>query len=244
MKLYTFVQRNMKEILRDKVNVFFGIFFPILLLVMLTLSQSNIPVEQFPLYNLTPGIAVFGLSFISLFSGLLIAKDRSSSFMMRMKCSPMKATDFIFGYMIPFVPLAFIQTVVCYSVALCLGLTWSFLIIPCILVNTCISLFFISIGLLSGTFLTDKQVSSLLGALLTNLVAWLSGTWFDVGLVGGFFEKIANALPFIHMVDLGRNMYQGSWDLALSNFMWVCCYTIVVLCVAIYLFSKKEMRVK
>jgi len=88
VKLLAFASRNSKEILRDKLNLAFGIGFPVVLLLLLTAIQSNIPVPLFVIDHLAPGIAVFGLSFVSLFSGMLIAKDRTSSFMLRLFTSP------------------------------------------------------------------------------------------------------------------------------------------------------------
>lgn len=90
MKTLSFSVRNTKEILRDKLNLAFGLGFPVVVL-LLSLIQSNIPVELFAIDKLAPGIAVFGLSFISLFSGMLIAKDRTSAFMLRLFASPMMA---------------------------------------------------------------------------------------------------------------------------------------------------------
>ena len=84
MKMLSFASRNSKEILRDRLNLAFGIGFPIVLLLLLSLIQSNIPVELFAIEKLSPGVAVFGLSFISLFSGMVIARDRTRSFMLRL----------------------------------------------------------------------------------------------------------------------------------------------------------------
>ncbi|MGX8832586.1 ABC transporter permease [Amedibacillus sp. YH-ame6] len=239
MKTLTFASRNTKEILRDKVNLFFGIVFPVLLLGLLTLIQSNLPVEQFPLRTLAPGIAVFGLSFISMFSGFLIAKDRTSSFMMRLMSSPMKSYNFIGGYVLPLIPMSFIQTTICYIAALCLGLPFSIRIIACIVASVPISLIFISIGLICGTLFTDKQVGSLCGAVLTNLVAWLSSTWFDVSLVGGWFENLANALPFLHAVNLGRNIYAGNWNMLGNDFVVILMYALILSVISIYVFTRK-----
>jgi len=121
MKTLAFAIRNAKEMLRDKLNLVFGIGFPVIVLLLLSLIQSNIPVDLFEIEQLAPGIAVFGLSFISLFSGMLIAKDRTGAFMLRLFTSPMTAPHFILGYTAPLVPLAAAQMAVCYAVALLLG---------------------------------------------------------------------------------------------------------------------------
>ena len=65
MKLMSFALRNTKEILRDKLNIFFGLGFPLVILLLLTVIQSNVPVELFALNKLTPGIVLFGFSFVS-----------------------------------------------------------------------------------------------------------------------------------------------------------------------------------
>jgi ABC-2 type transport system permease protein len=95
MKFLVLSSRNSKEILRDPINLFFGVGFPIILLLLLSAIQLNVPTNLFHINNLSPGIVIFGLSFFSLFSGTLIAKDRASSFMMRLFASPLTSTDFI-----------------------------------------------------------------------------------------------------------------------------------------------------
>lgn len=66
MKLFVFSSRTMKEIIRDPLSLFFGLVFPIFLLILLTLMNHNIPGDIFDINELTPGIAVFGLSFMAL----------------------------------------------------------------------------------------------------------------------------------------------------------------------------------
>ena len=122
MKMFVFANRTPKEIIRDPLSLAFGIGFPIILLLLLSAINRNIPVDLFNIELLTPGIAVFGLSFMSLFSAQLISKDRSSSLLSRLFTTPMTAKDYILGYTLPLVPMAFIQGIVCYIVALFLGL--------------------------------------------------------------------------------------------------------------------------
>ena len=76
MRMLTFAKRCAKEILRDPLNMGFGLGFPLVLLVLLSAIQSNIPVDLFEIDTLTPGITVFGLSFMTLFSATLAAKDK------------------------------------------------------------------------------------------------------------------------------------------------------------------------
>ena len=239
MKMMAFASRNGREILRDRLNLAFGIGFPVVVLLLLTAIQSNIPVELFSIGRLTPGIAVFVLSFIALFSGMLIAKDRTSSFMLRLFTSPLKPSDFIFGYTLPLLPMAVAQTAVCFAVAFLLGLGVSVNVLLAIVVLIPAAVLFIAIGLLCGSIFNDRQVGGICGALLTNLSAWLSGTWFDLDLVGGAFKKVADALPFVHAVSAGRAALSGEYSSIFPDLWWVIGYAAAVMAIAILVFTKK-----
>lgn len=240
--LSAFSGRNTKEMLRDPLNLAFGLGFPVALLLLLTAIQSNIPVSLFELDQLTPGIAVFGLSFVSLFSATLISKDRTTSFLMRLFASPMRASDFILGYTLPILPMAVMQTLFCYAVALALGLKFTPNLLLAVLVSLPAALLFIGIGLLCGSVFNDKQVGGICGALLTNLSAWLSGTWFDLNLVGGAFQSIAYALPFAHAVDAGRAAVMGDYAAIMPHLWWVIGYALAILAVAIFAFQRKMQK--
>ena len=202
MRMLTFAKRCTKEILRDPINLTFGLGFPLILLLLLSSLQKNIPAELFDIDTLTPGITVFGLSFMTLFSATLIAKDRESALLQRLYATPLTGFDFILGYMLPLLPFAVGQTIICYLFAISLGLTVSVNIIYAIIGIIPMAVLNIALGLLCGSILGVKQVGGICGALLTNLSAWLSGVWFDLKLVGGFFEKIANVLPFVHAAEM------------------------------------------
>lgn len=239
MRLRAFASRNLKEMVRDKLNLAFGLGFPVILLLLLSAIQSNVPVELFSIDQLTPGIAVFGLAFISLFSGMVIAKDRTSSFMMRLFTSPMTSADFILGYTLPLIPLAIGQTAVCYIVAFFLGLNVTINILLAIVVALPAAVVFIAIGLLCGSVFNDKQVGGVCGALLTNVSAWLSGTWFSLDLVGGAFKTIAELLPFAHAVNAGRAALSGSYSKIFPDLWWVIGYAVVFTVIAVMVFKHK-----
>lgn len=239
MRLRAFASRNLKEMVRDKLNLAFGLGFPVILLLLLSAIQANVPVDLFVIDQLIPGIVVFGLSFISLFSGMVIAKDRTSSFMMRLFTSPMTSADFIFGYTLPLIPLAIGQMIVCYIFAIILGLGVSANILLCIVVSIPAAIVFIAIGLLCGSVFTDKQVGGVCGALLTNLSAWLSGTWFSLDLVGGAFKTIAELLPFAHAVDAGRAALNGNYSEIFPDLWWVIGYAALMTVAAVLVFKKK-----
>ena len=239
MKMLTLASRNAKEILRDPLTLFFGLGFPVVLLLLLTLIQSNIPVSLFEIEHLAPGIAVFGLSFMTLFSATVLAKDRGSALLQRLYTTPLTPLDFILGYTLPMLPIAIVQSVICYIVALFLGLSFTVNLLLAILVVLPISAFFVMLGLLFGSILNDKQVGGMCGALLTNLSAWLSGTWFDLELVGGAFKEIAYMLPFAHAVDMGRAALLGNVADIFSHLWWVLGYTLFASVAAVTLFLRQ-----
>lgn len=239
MKTAAFSARNRKEMIRDPLNMAFGIGFPLVILLLLTALQSNIHVELFAIDQLVPGVAVFGLSFISLFSGMLIAKDRSTSFLMRLFTAPLTAPDYILGYTLPLIPMAVLQITITFIAAAFLGLAIHFNVLLSIVVLIPVAILFIGIGLLTGSLFNDKLVGGVCGALLTNLSAWLSGTWFDLHLVGGWFKGIAYMLPFAHAVDAGRAAISGDYTSILPHLWWVIGYAAAVLIVAIFVFRKQ-----
>ena len=242
MRMLTFAGRNTKEILRDPLNLGFGLGFPLVLILMLSAIQANIPVELFEIAHLAPGITVFGLSFMTLFSATLISKDRGSSLLQRLYTTPLTPIDFILGYTLPIIPVAVAQSVICYIVAVVLGLRVTVGILYAVIFIIPISVLYIALGLLFGSILNDKQVGGICGALLTNLSAWLSGTWFDLELVGGAFKKIAYAFPFVHAVELERAVLSENYSQIFSHLWWVIGYALGAFVLAVVLFLRQMKR--
>ena len=242
MRMLTFATRNAKEILRDPLNLAFGLGFPLVLLLLLTAIQANVPVSLFEIQQLAPGITVFGLSFMTLFSATLIAKDRGGSLLQRLYTTPLTPVDFMLGYTLPILPFAVAQSAICYAVALLLGLELTVNILFAVVFMIPVSLLYIALGLLFGSVLTDKQAGGICGGLLTNLSAWLSGIWFDLELVGGIFREIAYALPFVHAVELERAVLAGNYGGIFPHLWWVLGYAFAALAAAVLLFLRQMKK--
>ena len=242
MRMMSFAKRCGKEILRDPLALAFSLGFPLVLLVLLSSLQKNIPADLFEINTLAPGITVFGLSFMTLFSATLIAKDRESCFLQRLYTTPLTEVDFIIGYMLPILPIALAQTSICYLFSIPLGLNFSRNVIYAILGIIPMSIFNIALGLLCGSIFSVKQVGGICGALLTNLSAWFSGVWFDLHLVGGKFEKVANVLPFVHAAEMEKALFQGNIKLAVSHLLPIVLYSILTTIAAIFCFLEQRKR--
>ena len=236
MRMLTFSKRCAREILRDPINLIFGLGFPLVLLLLLSALQANIPVPLFEIDTLTPGITIFGLSFMTLFSATLVARDRETAFLQRLYTTPLRGIDFILGYMLPLLPIALGQTLICYLFAIPLGLTVSIHIVYAIVGIIPMAIFNIALGLLCGSLFGVKQVGGICGALLTNLSAWLSGVWFDLELVGGLFERIAGLLPFLHGVQLEKALFIGDFQAAAGHILPVLLYSGLVTAAAVWCF--------
>lgn len=243
MRTAAFASRNTKEILRDPLTLIFGLGFPLVLLVLLSAINAGIPKEanntMFTIKNLAPGISVFGLSFLALFSSMLISKDRTTSFVLRLFTSPIKPADFILGYTLPMLPMALVQSAICYAAALFYGLPLSPDLLLATVVNLPIAIVFIALGLLFGALLNEKAVGGVCGALLTNLSAWFSNIWFDTSMVGGWFKTVADALPFSHAVNAARAAAAGNYADVMPELWWVIAYALATTAAAITVFSIK-----
>ena len=236
MRILSFSSRTAKEIIRDPLNLIFGIGFPVVILCLLQAIQYNIPVPLFEIERLAPGIAVFGLSFMSLFSSVLIAKDRSTAFLERLYTTPMRPYEFIIGYTLPLLPMAFLQSAVCFGVSMLFGLKFNTGLLLALVLSVPVAVFFIAVGLLFGSILSDKAVGGVCGALLTNLCAFLSGAWFDISLIGGIFEKIAMLLPFANATELLRAAISGDLGAHGGNLLAVLLWALGTLALAIFVF--------
>lgn len=246
-KMLFFARRNRKEMLRDPISLFFGVLFPVILLLLLTVIDRSLPAEaQMDLFRankLAPGIAVFSLSFISLFAAMLIAKDRGSSFLLRLYTSPLRSRDFILGYLLPLLPMALAQMLVCYAASLALGLRLTWNILLAVAVSLPVAAVYIALGMLCGTLLSEKAVGGVCGALLTNVSAWLSGIWFSLDLIGGAFRTVAYLLPFANAVDAARSALAGDMGAAWGSLRVVLLWAVGLLIAAVAVFARK-MKIK
>lgn len=243
MKCLIFASRNQKEISRDPLSVIFGIAFPILLLGLISLLTKNItgmPAQIFSLESFTPGMAVFSLSFVSLFLGTLISNDRKSSFLTRLFSSPLDKKDYILGYSLPMVWISVLQIIVCFIAAVVLGLEFSSKIFLAVLVLIPVSFLYIAIGLLLGTFCSPEQVGGM-GSMIVSVSVLLSGTFFDLDAIKGGFGKFCDILPFKHAVDIVEVVLKGDNAEILPNLAYVLGYAVIIYIIVI-LFFGKQMR--
>ena len=237
MRMIYFAKRNFKELVRDPLSLIFEIALPLFLLFIF--QQFNIDADNYKLENFTPSIILFGFSFITLFSATLIAKDRTSSLLIRLGTSPMKSKDYILGYILSLLPIVLIQNILFFITALLMGLKCTISIIPTILVSMIISIFFISLGILIGSLVSEKATGGL-GSLVVQLVCFTSGMYFPKDMIGGFFAFICKILPFEACLNIIQGTRQKEFsNVTLTNIIVLSIYFIIVIILSIIIFKKK-----
>ena len=237
MKFYSLTTRNLKEIYRDPVTILLGLAMPLGFLLFFASIEKKIPLELYSPQDLTPGVTIFSFAFIIMFSATLLAKDKQSAFLVRLFTTPLKPSDYILSYILPFIPFAFLQIVVCFLTGTLLGASFQSVLITLLLflfaAVSCISL-----GVILGALLTVNQVSGV-GSVLITAIGLFSGVWMDLKMVGGVFETIGYALPFAHAVDASKGLLSGSHFSEVSHsFYIVILYSVVLFFLAILAFRR------
>ena len=237
MRTLNFAKRNFKEIARDPLSLIFAVILPLFLLFIF--QQFNIPNESYNLENFTPGIVVFGFSFITLFTAMLISKDRTTSLLIRLGISPMKPKDYILGYMLSIIPIILIQNILFFILAICLGLSFSINIIWAILASIIIAILFIGVGIIIGSISSEKA-SSGISSIVVQLVCFTSGMYFPREALGKVFGTICEYLPFESCLTILKGIMNNNLEsIKLRNIIIFVVYTISILVISIKVFKKK-----
>lgn len=237
MRTLNFAKRNFKEIIRDPLSIIFSVLLPLFLLFIF--KQINIPNESYELHNFTPGIVVFGFSFITLFTAMLVSKDRTSSLLIRLGISPMKPIGYILGYMLSIIPLILIQNVLFFILAIALGLSFSINIIWAILISIVVAILFIAIGIILGSLFSEKA-SSGISSIVVQLVCFTSGMYFPRELLGDVFSRICEYLPFESCVTIIKGVMNANLEsITIRNIIVFSIYTILALIISILIFKEK-----
>ena len=237
MRTLNFAKRNFKEIIRDPLSIIFSVLLPLFLLFIF--KQINIPNDSYELHNFTPGIVVFGFSFITLFTAMLVSKDRTSSLLIRLGISPMKPIEYILGYMLSIIPLILIQNVLFFILAIALGLSFSINIIWAILISIVVAILFIAIGIILGSLFSEKA-SSGISSIVVQLVCFTSGMYFPRELLGDVFSRICEYLPFESCVTIIKGVMNANLEsITIRNIIVFSIYTILALIISILIFKEK-----
>lgn len=236
-RILAFADRNRKELLRDPLSYIFCLAFPLVMLGVMTLVNASIPKEAgmtvFRIDNLSAGVAVFGQTFIMLFTGLTVSKDRSGAFLTRMYVTPMTSGDFVLGYILPMLIISLCQSALIFIASLLISLIVDFPLSVGGLICSWLTLIpsalmFIGLGLLFGTLFGEKAAPGIC-SIIISLGSFLGCIWFDAESTGGVLLTVCRALPFYYCTKSSRSAVH----LDLSFSAWGGPLLIVIACAAL-----------
>ena len=248
-KIKAFSKRNRKEILRDPLSYIFCLAFPIVMLIIMTIVNSSIPKEAgmtiFRIDNLSAGVAIFGQTFVMLFTAITVSTDRTSSFLVRMYATPMTSNDFSIGYILPMFVISMIQSVIIYVASVIISfitgysLNYGGLLIS-LLTLVPSAFMFICFGFLFGTLFNEKAAPGIC-SIIISLGSFLGSIWFDADGSGGTMLKICKSLPFYYCTKSARSAIKLDFEM---NVFWipiiiVTLFTIILGCISNAAFKSK-----
>ena len=239
MNFRSLANRNFKELWRDPLSILLGLGIPALvILVFLPIMKGAAAPAEFT-KTFTASAAVFSFAFLATFSSILIANDRQSAFLSRLLTTPLRPSDFIFAYALPFIPLAVLQVVICFAASAIFGFTINGYVVLAILVMLPIAVLCIGIGMMLGSLFNEKQAPA--AASMVMIIIGLSGgLYMPLDLIGGTFQDICYGLPFIHAVDAALAVIDGAGfgDIAI-DLVWVIGYSVAVFVLGVQFFKWK-----
>lgn len=244
MRTFAFAGRNHKEMTRDGAALGFALGMPLLMLVIWMIIAKAVPGDfmpaNFQLGNYIPGVALFGMTFLSMFLGILIAQDRATSYLGRLFAGPMRTQEYLLGYMLPMLPLALMQILLVLVIGLLIGLSLTVgqVLATAGLLLLCVPMF-LSMGLFLGSLLGDKAVAPV-SSILVQLMALTSGMMLDVEMIGGGYGAFCKVLPFYHGLRLCSGVTRGDMSGWLSHALVVIGYTMLMSVLALIVFRKRQ----
>jgi ABC-2 type transport system permease protein len=240
MRSLELARRNFKEVWRDPLSLGITIALPVVLLVIF---QAFGEFEDiFKPTALTPGIALFGFVMLMFSSAMILSRDRDSALFARLLTAPLRASDFIAAYSLPYVSVAIIQGVVLFVIGGFLGLEMNGSVFLVILVLFLMAVFYVGLGMILGSLLAVAPMSGAYAVVL--LLTIFGGAWMDLEQIGGAFQSAGNVLPFAHALDATRNVMINGADFGAigTDFLWVFAYTLAVVALALVLFRRKMLE--
>ena len=240
-RIYALSKRNAKEIVRDPLSLIFTFGLPLFMEVLFYLLFHKLT-DQFQMKYLAPGIVVFSQAFLALFTGQLIALDRSTSFLTRLYVSRAKPVEFLLSYALPILPLTLLQSVLFFVVGgifdtELFGAGMAF----AILFGIFTSLFYIAMGILFGSVCSEKSIGGI-ASILVACQSLLSGMWFPIEGLGQGMLNLMNALPFRNATQLVQNAALGfgdPWVALWRPFLVLLGYTVAAFVGAVLIFRRK-----
>ena len=239
-RITAFAGRVALEIIRDPLSYIFALGFPLIMLLIMTVVNSSIPPEAemtlFETASLVPGIAVFGLTFMSLFTAILVSADRNEGFRVRLSVSPLRSGELVAGYILPIILLSIVQSMIAFAAGLLTGAVQGETVsignaLFSIVVLIPADIMFAALGYIIGFVFSVKSAPAAASIVITAS-SLLGGIWMDADSLGGVWLDFCRALPFYHAVKSGRLAYAGTADGLLLSLSVTGLYALLISVIA------------
>jgi ABC-2 type transport system permease protein len=244
MRFAELAKRNLREAVRDPLSVGVTLALPLGLMLVLSLLGRRIAdvAPQLSATMLAPGMTLFGFAMLVFSSGFLLARDRENALLTRLLTAPLRPSDFIAAYSLPYLPVAIAQMVGVFAIGGFLGLAVTGNAGLVFLVLFLMSIGYIGLGMLLGSVLSSQQVGFAYAVVLIPTI--FAGTWFELEIFGEGFTRAMNALPFAHALAASRDVMAGGAgfrDIA-SDLSWVLGYTVVFFALGVLAFRRRMVE--
>ena len=240
-KTRVLTKRCLREILRDPLSLVFCLGFPVVMLVGMQVLFGNLEFvpENFCIENYAVGICVFGYTFDMLFLSLLMAGDKETEFINRIYIAPVSKRNYVLSFLCAMAPIALVQTVLFFLIALLFGLPFGLPMLLAVLYLIPSILFYLSVGVFLGTVSKNVKQTGPLSSIVISLASMLGGVFMPVKELGTFSE-ILRFLPFTHTVEIASGVFSGDYGCIYPHILWVVGYAAVFFLVSLLLYRKKE----
>lgn len=225
-------RRNIKETLRDPLGMIFCLGFPLVMLVIMQLilgAVEYVP-ENFEIKTYASGICVFGYTFTSLFAAMQIAADKNTAFMKRIEISPVRKWEYYSGHFLAALPIAVVQSVVFYFIALIFGFPFDANFILGIIYLIPSACFYICVGILVGALCKNEKQTGPVCSIFISLTGILGGVFMPTSAFTGGFATFVNALPFTHTVAIAGELHTVGASCIYPHILYILGYIVVLIC--------------
>jgi ABC-2 type transport system permease protein len=245
--IYILWLRQLKRYIRSRSRIVGSLGQPILFLVALGFGFG-------PIYQragqgsyiefLAPGIIAMSMLFTAMFSGINMIWDRQFGFLKETMVAPVSRVNIMIGRVLGGATEALLQGILVLLISMMIGFhVHSYALFALsFLFMALISLLFTALGTAIASVLQDFQGFQLIMNFIVMPVFFLSGALFPLnGLpkaltIAAELDPLSYGVDGLHFALTGVSHFAVGIDLAV-----LCSFTVILLIIGSYLFSKIEV---
>jgi ABC-2 type transport system permease protein len=245
--IYILWLRQLKKYYRSRARMAGSLAQPVLFLVALGFGFG--PIYQKAgggnyIQFIAPGIIAMSIIFTAMFTGIEVIYDKQFGFLKETLVAPVPRWTIMLGRTLGGATVATIQGIVVFFISLLIGFRpESITLAPlAIIFMALIAIFFTALGTAIASKMDDMQAFPLIINFLIMPLFFLSGALFPLTSLSKTIRAVIYANPLSYGVDGIRGMLSGQMHFNLqTDFLVLSAFTIIVLALGSYLFSKIEV---